>query len=81
MWTLTELELLKKIKELAEAENLTEILKLANIRIIEIEAEMQKEAEFYEQSRKLEEVNPYKIKDKFDIRRNKNGRQIIQNLQ
>ena len=77
MWTLTELELLRKIKELAEAENLTEILKLVNIRITEIEIEMQEEAEFYKQTGKLEEVTPYKIKDKFDIRRNENGRQII----
>jgi hypothetical protein len=58
MWTLTELELLRKIKELAEAENLTEILKLANIRITEIELEMQKEAEFYIQAENLKKVNP-----------------------
>jgi hypothetical protein len=38
---------------------------------------MQEEAEFYKQTGKLEEVTPYKIKDKFDIRRNENGRQII----
>jgi hypothetical protein len=77
MWTLTELELLRKIKELAETINLEEILKLVNIRIAEIELEMQKEAEVYKQTRNLEEVTPYKIKDKFDIRRNENGRQII----
>ena len=61
MWTLTELELLRKIKELAEAENLTEILKLANIRITEIELEMQKEAEFYIQAENLKKVNPLGI--------------------
>jgi len=72
MWTLTELELLRKIKELAEAENLTEILKLANIRITEIELEMQKEAEFYKQAGKFK-----KLTHIFDIRRNENGRQII----
>jgi len=77
MWTLTELELLRKIKELAETINLEEILKLVNIRIAEIELEMQKEAEVYKQTGNLEEVTPYKIKDKFDIRRNENGRQII----
>ena len=58
MWTLTELELLRKIKELAEAENLTEILKLTNIRVTEIELEMQKEAEFYIQAENLKKVNP-----------------------
>jgi len=68
MWTLTELELLKKVKELAEAENLTEILKLVNFRIIEIEQERQKEAELQEQVRKkLEGINPYKMGDKSDI--------------
>jgi len=61
MWTLTELELLRKIKKLAEAENLTEILKLVNIRITEIEIEMQKEAEFYKQAGNLEKVNPWGI--------------------
>ena len=58
MWTLTELELLRKIKELAEAKNLTEILKLTNIRVTEIELEMQKEAEFYIQAENLKKVNP-----------------------
>jgi len=68
MWSLTELELLKKVKELAEAENLTEILKLINIRITEIELEREKEAELQKQVRKkLEEISPYKMGEKSDI--------------
>jgi len=47
MWTLSELKLLKRIKELIEAENLTEISKLVDTRIVEIEQEMQREAEEY----------------------------------
>jgi hypothetical protein len=61
MWTLTELELLRKIKELAETINIEEILKLVNIRIAEIELEMQKEAEAYKQTGNLEKVNPLGI--------------------
>ena len=61
MWTLTELELLRKIKELAEAKNLTEILKLTNIRVTEIELEMQKEAEVYKRTGNFEKVNPLGI--------------------
>ena len=47
MWTLTELELLKKIKKLAEADNVNEILRLVDMRIAEIEQEMQREAEYF----------------------------------
>jgi len=47
VWTLTEFILLKKIKELIEEENLTEISKLVDTRIAEIEQEMQREAEEY----------------------------------
>ena len=47
MWTLAELELLKKIKKLAEVENVNEILRLVDTRVSEIEKEMQREAEEY----------------------------------
>jgi len=46
---------------LLKQKNLTEILKLTNIRVTEIELEMQKEAEVYKQTGNLEKVNPLGI--------------------